>query len=44
MVEVLSNIYKQGLFDVAKDQVKFEYWQNRAKKNLNDRNLKIYIF
>lgn len=41
--EVLSNIYKQGLFDVAKDQVKFEYWQNRAKKNLNDRNLKIYI-
>lgn len=41
--EFLSHIYKQGLFDIAKDQVKFEYWQNRAIKNINDKNLNIYI-
>lgn len=28
--ELLSNVYKQGLYGVAKDQIKYEYWLNKA--------------
>ncbi|RBQ32756.1 hypothetical protein CRU92_03300 [Arcobacter sp. FW59] len=42
--EMLANIYKQGLFEQAKDQVKYEYWLNKVKSNKEDLNYKIYIF
>ncbi|MCT7512105.1 tetratricopeptide repeat protein [Aliarcobacter cryaerophilus] len=42
--ELLSNIYKQGLYGVAKDQIKYEYWLNKANSNKEDKNSNIYIF
>ncbi len=41
--DMLSNIYKTGLFEQAKDSVKYNYWQNKLKNNLEDNNHKIYI-
>ncbi len=42
--ELLSNVYKQGLYGVAKDQIKYEYWLNKATSNKEDKNSNIYIF
>ena len=42
--ELLSNVYKQGLYGVAKDQIKYEYWLNKANSNKEDKNSNIYIF
>ena len=42
--ELLANIYKQGLFKQAKDQIKYEFWLEKAKANKNDSNHKVYIF
>lgn len=42
--ELLSNIYKQGLFEQSKDQIKYEYWLNKANTNKEDKNSNIYIF
>ena len=35
--ELLSNVYKQGLYGVAKDQIKYEYWLNKANSNKEDK-------
>ena len=40
---MLSNIYKTGLFDQPKDKVKYEFWQNKLKNNVEDNNHKIYV-
>ncbi|WP_418181158.1 tetratricopeptide repeat protein [Aliarcobacter lanthieri] len=42
--DMLVSIYKQGLFEQPKDQVKYEYWLNKVKSNKEDLNHKIYIF
>ena len=42
--ELLSNVYKQGLYGVAKDQIKYEYWLKKASSNKEDKNSNIYIF
>ncbi|QKF60212.1 tetratricopeptide repeat protein [Aliarcobacter lanthieri] len=42
--EMLASIYKQGMFEQPKDQVKYEYWLNKVKSNKEDLNHKIYIF
>lgn len=41
--ELLSNIYKKGMFGQVKDQIKHEYWLNKYKQNKEDVNHKIYI-
>jgi len=41
---LLADIYKQGLFNQPKDQLKFEFWQEKAKNNKEDNNSKIYMF
>ena len=41
--DMLSNIYKTGLFDQPKDKVKYEFWQNKLKNNVEDNNHKIYV-
>ena len=41
--DMLSNIYKSGLFDQPKDQVKYDFWQTKLKNNIQDNNHKIYV-
>lgn len=41
--EILANIYKSGLFDQQKDQVKSDFWQKKLKNNVEDNNHKIYV-
>lgn len=41
--EMLANIYKSGLFDQQKDQVKSDFWQKKLKNNVEDNNHKIYV-
>src|SRR5574344_152926 len=41
--DMLSNIYKTELFDQQKDKVKYEFWQNKLKNNVEDNNHKIYV-
>lgn len=41
--DMLSNIYKTGLFEQPKDQVKYEFWQKKLKNNIEDNNHKIYV-
>jgi TPR repeat protein len=40
--EMLINVYKNGLFEQARDQKKVEYWQKKLKENIEDTNHKIY--
>lgn len=42
--DLLSTIYKEGLYGVSKDQIKYEFWLKKAKENKEDKNSKIYIF
>lgn len=42
--ELLANIYKQGLFEQAKDEIKHQFWLEKAKANKHDINHKVYIF
>lgn len=42
--EMLINVYKNGLFEQARDQKKVEYWQKKIKENVEDTNYKIYRF
>lgn len=42
--EILSSIYKQGLYGQAKDQIKSDYWLKKAEENRDDLNYKVYIF
>ncbi len=41
--EMLSNIYKTGLFEQSRDQVKYQFWQKKLKDNIEDFNHKIYV-
>lgn len=40
--EMLINVYKNGLFEQAREQKKVEYWQKKLKENIEDTNHKIY--
>ena len=40
--EMLINVYKNGLFEQARDQKKVEYWQKKIKENIEETNHKIY--
>lgn len=42
--EILVTIYKNGQFNQPRDQKKVEYWQNKIKQNVEDKNFKIYRF
>lgn len=42
--EMLINVYKNGLFEQARDQRKVEFWQKKIKENVEDTNYKIYRF